>query len=304
MTLTDDNFATIVDAVREGRGIYANIKKVVGFLLGTNIGEVLTVFFTMLIWGHTPLLSMQLLMINLVTDSLPAIALGMEDVEDDIMTHKPKAKDESIFAGGLGGRVVAQGFMFGLLTIIAYRIGFNVGYWNHFYPAIDPSLVGEAFEQAKAIATEHAEAWGQSLAFMVLALTQVVQAFNMRSEKSLFKIGPFSNKNLNLAALASTALTLLVLLCPGVRDIFGIEILDWWLYLVGLGLIIVPLIVMELAKALGFIEHHTEADENSFAAKLEKKLAPVTDKVKAGAVKALEKGKKVAENVKSKFTKK
>ncbi len=286
MTLTDDNFATIVDAVREGRGIYANIKKVVGFLLGTNIGEVLTVFFTMLIWGHTPLLSMQLLMINLVTDSLPAIALGMEDVEDDIMTHKPKAKDEGIFAGGLGARVVAQGFMFGLLTIIAYRIGFNAGFWGH------------------SLTEEVAESWGQSLAFMVLALTQVVQAFNMRSEKSLFKIGPFSNKNLNLAALASTALTLLVLLCPGVRDIFGLVILDWWLYLVGLGLIIVPLIVMELAKALGFIEHHTEADDNSFAAKLERKLAPVTDKVKAGAVKALEKGKKVAENVKSKFTKK
>ena len=286
MTLTDDNFATIVDAVREGRGIYANIKKVVGFLLGTNIGEVLTVFFTMLIWGHTPLLSMQLLMINLVTDSLPAIALGMEDVEDDIMTHKPKAKDEGIFAGGLGARVVAQGFMFGLLTIIAYRVGFTVGHVTH---GLDEAL---------------AESWGQSLAFMVLALTQVVQAFNMRSEKSLFKIGPFSNKNLNLAALASTALTLLVLLCPGVRDVFGIVILDWWLYLVGLGLIIVPLIVMELAKALGFIEHHTEADENSFAAKLEKKLAPVTDKVKAGAVKVLEKGKKVAENVKSKFTKK
>ena len=285
MTLTDDNFATIVDAVREGRGIYANIKKVVGFLLGTNIGEVLTVFFTMLIWGHTPLLSMQLLMINLVTDSLPAIALGMEDVEDDIMTHKPKAKDEGIFAGGLGARVVAQGFMFGLLTIIAYRIGFTVGHVTH---GLDEAL---------------AESWGQSLAFMVLALTQVVQAFNMRSEKSLFKIGPFSNKNLNLAALASTALTLLVLLCPGVRDVFGIVILDWWLYLVGLGLILIPLGVMELAKALGFIEHHTEADENSFAAKLERKLAPVTDKVKAAAIKALEKGKEVAENVKSKFTK-
>ena len=285
MTLTDDNFATIVDAVREGRGIYANIKKVVGFLLGTNIGEVLTVFFTMLIWGHTPLLSMQLLMINLVTDSLPAIALGMEDVEDDIMTHKPKAKDEGIFAGGLGGRVVAQGFMFGLLTIIAYRIGFTVGHVTH------------------GLAEEVAESWGQSLAFMVLALTQVVQAFNMRSEKSLFKIGPFSNKNLNLAALGSTGLTLLVLLCPGVRDIFGIVILDWWLYLVGLGLILIPLGVMELAKALGFIEHHTEADENSFAAKLERKLAPVTDKVKAAAIKALEKGKEVAENVKSKFTK-
>ena len=285
MTLTDDNFATIVDAVREGRGIYANIKKVVGFLLGTNIGEVLTVFFTMLIWGHTPLLSMQLLMINLVTDSLPAIALGMEDVEDDIMTHRPKPKDEGIFAGGLGGRVVVQGIMFGILTIIGYRIGFNVGHWNHGLPV------------------EEAEAWGQSLAFMVLALTQVVQAFNMRTEKSLFKIGPFTNKNLNLAALASTALTLLVLLCPGVRDVFGIVILDWWLYLVGLGLIIIPLFAMELAKALGFIEHHTEADENSFAAKLERKMAPFTNKVKALCLKVWGKCTEVAGKIKAKFTK-
>lgn len=285
MTLTDDNFATIVDAVREGRGIYANIKKVVGFLLGTNIGEVLTVFFTMLIWGHTPLLSMQLLMINLVTDSLPAIALGMEDVEDDIMTHRPKPKDEGIFAGGLGGRVVVQGIMFGLLTIIGYRIGFNVGHWNHGLPV------------------EEAEAWGQSLAFMVLALTQVVQAFNMRTEKSLFKIGPFTNKNLNLAALASTALTLLVLLCPGVRDVFGIVILDWWLYLVGIGLIIIPLFAMELAKALGFIEHHTEADENSFAAKLERKMSPFTNKVKALCLKVWDKCTEVAGKIKAKFTK-
>ena len=278
MTLTDDNFATIVDAVREGRGIYANIKKVVAFLLGTNIGEVVTVFFATLIWKMPPLQSMQLLMINLVTDSLPAIALGMEEVEDDIMTHKPKAKDEGIFAGGLGGRVVFQGFMFGILSLIAYRLGVNIG---------------------------GSEAHGQSLAFMVLALTQVVQAFNMRSDKSLFKIGPFGNKNLNLAAIASTVLTAAVMFIPGINTIFGIVFFKecWWLYLVGLGLITVPFIVMELAKALGFIEHHTEADENSFAAKLEKKLAPLTDKVKDLGARVLEKSKKIISKIKEKFTK-
>ena len=285
MTLTDDNFATIVDAVREGRGIYANIKKVVGFLLGTNIGEVVTVFFAMLISGHSPLLSMQLLMINLVTDSLPAIALGMEDVEDDIMTHKPKAKDESIFAGGLGGRVVAQGLMFGGLSLAAYYIAWNVGH--------------NMFQLTDALA----EQWGQSLTFMVLALTQVVQAFNMRSDKSLFKIGPFGNKNLNLAALASTALTAFVLFTPGVMTAFKIVYLPWWLYLVGLGLIFVPLGVMELAKALGFIEHHTEEDENSFAAKLERKLAPTVEKIKALALKALDKYNETVEKIKAKFTK-
>ena len=104
MTLTDDNFATIVDAVKEGRGIYANIKKVVGFLLGTNIGEVLTVFIAMVFWRISPFISIQLLWINLVTDSLPAIALGMEKVENDIMEHPPKPKDEGIFAHGLSCR--------------------------------------------------------------------------------------------------------------------------------------------------------------------------------------------------------
>lgn len=226
MTLTDDNFATIVDAVREGRGIYANIRKVVGFLLGTNIGEVLTVFFAMLLWHKTPLLSMQLLWINLVTDSLPAISLGMEAVESDVMDHKPKPKDEGIFAHGLGVQVVLQGCMFAVLTLIAFVLGER---W------------GGSLEA------------GQTMAFMVLALTQIVQAFNMRSEHSLFAIGPFSNRKLNGAALLSLALVCLVLFTP-VGIAFGMVILPGWLYLAGLGLILVPLVVMELAKAVGLVK--------------------------------------------------
>ena len=109
MTLTDDNFTTIVDAVREGRGIYDNIKKVVGFLLGTNIGEILCVFFAMILWHRTPLLSMQLLLINLATDSLPAIALGMEAVEKDVMEHKPRPRSEGLFAKGYGLQIALQG---------------------------------------------------------------------------------------------------------------------------------------------------------------------------------------------------
>ena len=228
MTLTDDNFATIVDAVREGRGIYANIKKVVGFLLGTNIGEVITVFVAMLLWHKTPLLSMQLLMINLVTDSLPAIALGMEAVESDIMDRKPKPKNEGLFAHGFGVRIVLQGVMFGLLSLIAFRVG--------------------------EIQTGCLEG-GQTLAFMVLALSQVVQAFNMRSEHSLFKIGVFTNPTLNKAALASTALVALVLFTP-VRTIFGLVSLTGSQYLIGLGLALVPLVIMELSKAFGLVKHH------------------------------------------------
>lgn len=228
MTLTDDNFATIVDAVKEGRGIYANIKKVVGFLLGTNIGEVILVFMAMLIWQVTPLLSMQLLWINLVTDSLPAIALGMEPVEKDVMTKKPKPKTEGLFAHGYGVQIVLQGFMFGILALVAFQIG----------RVYTDTLVG-----------------GQTLAFMVLALSQVVQAFNMRSEHSLFKIGPFTNKKLNLAVLGSVALVAFVMFVPGVKDAFGLVTLPWQMYLTGLGLILVPLIIMEISKALGFIRH-------------------------------------------------
>ena len=226
MTLTDDNFATIVEAVREGRGIYANIKKVVGFLLGTNIGEVITVFVAMLLWHKTPLLSMQLLWINLVTDSLPAIALGMEAVESDVMENNPKPKNEGIFAHGLGIRIFLQGLMFALLTLIGFKIGEN------------------------AFGVEG----GQTMAFMILSLSQIVQSFNMRSEKSLFKIGPFTNKKLNQSALISIVLTLLVLFTP-VSTAFGLIRLNLELYLIALGLIIVPVVVMELSKALGLIKH-------------------------------------------------
>lgn len=228
MTLTDDNFATIVDAVREGRGIYANIKKVVGFLLGTNIGEVITVFVAMLLWHKSPLLSMQLLMINLVTDSLPAIALGMEPVESDIMDSKPKPKYEGLFAHGFGVRTVLQGVMFGILSLIAFYLG--------------ESMTGQL-------------EGGQTLTFMVLALSQVVQAFNMRSEHSLFKIGVFTNHKLNWAALASTALVVLVMFTP-LSTLFGLIQLSGKLYLIGLGLILTPVLVMELSKAFGLVKHH------------------------------------------------
>lgn len=227
MTLTDDNFATIVDAVREGRGIYANIRKVVGFLLGTNIGEVITVFVAMLLWHKTPLLSMQLLWINLVTDSLPAIALGMEAVEADVMEHKPKPKNEGLFAHGLGIRVFLQGLMFALLTLIGFVVGENV----------TGTLAG-----------------GQTMAFMILSLSQIVQAYNMRSEHSLFKIGLFTNHKLNWASLASIVLVCLVLFTP-VGIAFGLIMLPWELYLLGLGLVLVPILVMELSKACGLIKH-------------------------------------------------
>lgn len=227
MTLTDDNFATIVDAVREGRSIYANIKKSIGFLLGTNIGEVVAVFFAMILWHKSPFLSMQLLWLNLVTDSLPAIALGMEAVENDIMEHPPKPKDEGIFAHGFGVQIILQGIMFGILSLIGFRLGENV----------TGQLAG-----------------GQTMAFMVLALSQTIHCFNMRSSRSLFKTGIFSNHKLNWAALVSILLVCLVLFTP-LSTAFGLITLPGHLYLKALGLIFVPVVIMEIAKVLGLIRN-------------------------------------------------
>lgn len=227
MTLTDDNFSTIVHAVREGRGIYANIKKVVGFLLGTNIGEIVTVFAAMVLWHKTPLLSIQLLWINLVTDSLPAISLGMEPVEEGIMNVPPKPKDEGLFAHGLGLRVILQGLMFGLLTLAGFLIGERA----------TGSLAG-----------------GQTLAFMVLSLSQIIQAFNMRSDRSLSKIGVFTNHKLNWACLISIIMVSVVLFTP-IGVAFSIVTLPAGIYAAGLGLCLVPVVIMELSKAVGLIKH-------------------------------------------------
>lgn len=226
MTLQDDNFATIVAAVREGRGIYNNIRKTVGFLLGTNIGEVLLVFCSMLFFKASPLLSMQLLWINLVTDSLPAIALGMEPVEDSVMDTKPRPREEGIFAHGLGIQVILQGLMFGILSLAAFWIG-------------STSSGG-----IKA---------GRTMAFLVLGYSQILHAFNMRSAKSLFQTGIFTNQKLNLAALASIILMACVLFLPPLSQIFGLTILPARMYGTGFALAFFPIIVLELAKALGLI---------------------------------------------------
>ena len=154
------------------------------------------------------------------------------------MDKKPKPKNEGLFANGFGVQIILQGIMFATLTLFAYWLGRTYG------------------------GTEEA---GQTLAFMCLSLTQVVHAFNMRSDHSLFKIGAFTNKNLNLAALASLVLTLVVLLSP-VRVLFELVLLDWWLYLVGVGLILLPVIVLEISKLAGFVksESHKKHQELVF----------------------------------------
>lgn len=227
LTLMDDNFSTIVAAVKEGRGIYNNIRKTVGFLLGTNIGEVVLVFCAMLFWKQAPLLSMQLLWINLVTDSLPAIALGREPIEDDVMEEKPRDKNESLFAHGLGVQIILQGLMFGCLALIAFRLG-----W---------------------LETGNIES-GRTMSFVVLSLSQIIHAYNMRSSKSLFKIGIFKNKHLNQATFISVMMIFIVLFVPAINHIFGFEILPVYLYIIALLLAFVPVLILEIVKALHLIQ--------------------------------------------------
>ena len=123
MILADDNFVTIIEAVRQGRTIYDNIKKAIHFLIATNIGEIVAIFFGLLLGLETPLLAIQLLWINLVTDSFPAIALGMEPAEKDIMNRKPNDSKKSIFADGLWEKIFVEGFMIGILTLFAFSLG-------------------------------------------------------------------------------------------------------------------------------------------------------------------------------------
>lgn len=224
MTLTDDNFATIVTAVKEGRGIYDNIRKAVHFLLSCNLGEVVTVFVAMLLWKESPLLPIQLLWINLVTDSLPALALGMEPVEFDVMNRKPRAKEESIFAHGVGLSAALQGLMIGALTLIAYFIGTRTSLSNAGIPL------------------------GETMAFSVLAISQLVHAFNIRSTHSLFKVGFTTNKHMVQAFFASLALMLAVLFIPALQNIFEVITMTGIEWLIVVVLSIIPLLACEIAK--------------------------------------------------------
>ncbi|MFA6689008.1 MAG: calcium-translocating P-type ATPase, PMCA-type [Sphaerochaetaceae bacterium] len=236
MILTDDNFATIVEAVKQGRGIYENIKKTIAYLVGTNISEVLVVFLSMLFWRRSPLLSMQLLWINLVTDSLPAIALGMEETEPDVMDHAPKRREESIFSHGFGIRIALQGVLFTILTLLSFRLGWKTS----------GQLEG-----------------GRTMAFWTLALCQVFHAFNMRSAHSLFKIGPFTNRKMNVSAIISIAMVLVVALVPPIASAFGLIMLAPSMYLIGTAFALAPILVMEISKALGVIKPKSAYDRQS-----------------------------------------
>jgi Ca2+-transporting ATPase len=242
MILTDDNFATIVSAVKEGRGIYDNIKKAVHFLLSSNIGEILTIFVAILFGLPTPLVAVQLLWVNLVTDSLPAIALGVEPADKDIMKKKPVSPSKGMFADGLAIRIVFEGIMIGSLALLAFVIGI------HYYDS--PALIRSLSEQTdhNTLPGTYIPWVGRTMAFAVLSLSQLFHSFNMRSEHSLSQIGIFSNKKLVYSFIICAFLQISVITFPPLAKIFQIVPLTARQWAITLFLSFVPIVAVELQK--------------------------------------------------------
>lgn len=233
MILTDDNFVTIVEAVKQGRNIFENIKKAVHFLLATNIGEIVTIFIGLLLGIKSPLLAIQLLWVNLVTDSLPAIALGLEPPEKDIMNKKPRDSKKSLFADGLWSKIFVEGTMLGMLTLLSFSIGNN--------------LYGVEV--------------GRTMAFVSLGLLELVHSFNIKSEESIFKVGLFENKYLIGAFIIGSLLQILVVIVPSFAGVFKLVPLNstQWLYT---GIIsIIPIVIMEIQKKMNEVKFGSKVYE-------------------------------------------
>lgn len=226
MVLTDDNFVTIVEAVKQGRNIFDNIKKAVHFLIATNIGEIVTIFMGLILGLKSPLLAIQLLWINLVTDSLPAIALGLEKPEADIMNKKPRSSKKSLFADGLWYQIITEGTMLGILTLVAFSIG------NFLYD-LDVA---------------------RTMAFVSLGLLELVHSINIKSEESVLKTGLFENKYLIGAFILGALLQVIVVIIPPVAKIFNLVPLTCaqWIYTFAIS--ILPLVIMEVQKAINKAE--------------------------------------------------
>lgn len=210
LVLLDDNFATIKAAIKEGRNIYENIRKFIRYLLASNVGEILVMLFAMLLAMPLPLVPIQILWVNLVTDGLPAMALGLDQPEDDVMRRNPRSPKEGIFARGLGWKVVSRGFMIGVATLIAFMIAHNEN-------------------------PDHL-AYAQTVAFATLVMAQLIHVFDCRSEKSILARNPFGNMYLVWAVISSIVLMFIVIYYPPLQPIFHtVPILAKdWLMIMGL----------------------------------------------------------------------
>ena len=222
MILTDDNFVTIVEAVKQGRNIYANIKKAIHFLIATNIGEIVTIFLGLLLGLKSPLLAIQLLWVNLVTDSLPAIALGLEPAEKDIMNKKPINSRKSIFADGLWNKIIVEGIMIGLLTLLAFSLG------NKYFGV----------------------EVGRTMAFVSIGLLELIHSFNIKSEKSIFKTGIMENKFLIGSFALGILVQTIVVLIPQLAEVFKLVPLTSTQWIITLIISILPIPIVEVQKFL------------------------------------------------------
>lgn len=222
MILADDNFVTIVEAVKQGRTIYDNIKKAIHFLIATNIGEIVTIFMGLVLGLKSPLLAIQLLWINLVTDSLPAIAIGLEPPDKDIMNRKPVSSRKGIFADGLWNKIVVEGIMIGMLTLVAFSIG------NKFF----------GLEV------------GRTMAFLSMGLLELVHSFNIKSEQSIFKIGILENKFLIGSFILGTIIQISVALIPALAEIFKLVPLNQTQWMITILISLLPIPIMEIQKKL------------------------------------------------------
>jgi P-type Ca2+ transporter type 2C len=264
MILTDDNFATIVSAVKEGRGIYDNIKKAVHFLLSSNIGEILTIFVAILLGLPTPLVAVQLLWVNLVTDSLPAISLGVEPAAKDIMQKKPVSPSKGMFADGLAVRIIFEGIMIGSLALLAFVIGF------HYYD--NPALLRSLNEQNNngSLPGTYIPWVGRTMAFAVLSLSQLFHSFNMRSEHSLSEIGIFTNRKLVYSFIVCAALQISVITIAPLAKIFQVVPLTARQWAIALFLSFVPIIVVEIQKKLNLHPRKSEQGMETISPTLSK----------------------------------
>jgi Ca2+-transporting ATPase len=239
MILTDDNFTTIVHAIEEGRNIYSNIKKAVIFLLSCNLGEIVAVFASVLFFWPVPLLPTQILWINLITDTLPAIALGVDPGDKDVMKKKPRDPKESFFANGAGFRAILGGTLIGILTLAAFYFGLS----EHGFTLGSKNIPEEVLTYAR------------TMAFVVLAASQLFYSLTMRnSSKSIFQVGLFSNKYLIGAIIVGFILQFGVISIPFLANAFKVQMLsayDWGLVII---FALVPLAVNEIVKLFARIQ--------------------------------------------------
>ncbi|RRJ63430.1 cation-translocating P-type ATPase [Paenibacillus oralis] len=233
MILTDDNFTTIVHAIREGRNIYANIRKTVTFLLACNFGEVVAILASILFFWPLPLLATQLLWVNLVTDTLPAIALGVDPGEEDVMKRQPRDPKESFFAGGAAVRAVIGGLLIGALTLVAFYVGLR----EYGYGLRSENIPADVMVYAR------------TMAFVVLAASQLFYSFSKRSTtKSIFTVGLFSNKLLVGAVLVGLVLQFVSITVPFLAAAFKVQNLSLADWAIVIGLALIPLLLSEVIK--------------------------------------------------------